>query len=58
MRKTNFSFVALCLLFLANLIQAILHGFDWLFAVAAALTAAAIVLNVLNVLEVKRNGRK
>ena len=55
MRKTNFSFVALCLLFLANLIQAILHGFDWLFAVAAALTAAAIVLNVL---EVKRNGRK
>lgn len=47
MCKMNFSFWGLCLLFVANLIRAIAHGFDWVFVVAAIVTAAAVVLNIV-----------
>ena len=47
MRKMNFSFWGLVLLFAANLIRAITRGFDWVFVVAVIVTAAAVVLNIV-----------
>lgn len=55
MRKRNFKNAALYLLFLVNLTSAIKNGFDWLFAVAAILTAAVLIMDIA---EAVKHGRK
>jgi len=55
MRKRKFKNAALYLLFLVNLTSAAKNGFDWLFGIAALLTAAVLTMDIS---EAVKNGRK
>lgn len=55
MSKWKFKNSALYMLFFANVVYAVKNGFSWLFWIAFALTAAALILDIL---EVIKNGRK
>ena len=55
MSNRKFRNSALYLLFLANCVSAVKNGVDWVFCIAAVLTAAVLVLDIL---EAVKNGRK
>lgn len=55
MRKSNFKNAALYLLFLISLTSALKNGFDWIFGVAALLTAVVFLLDIQ---EAVKRGRK
>ena len=46
MHKRNFKNTALYLLFLVNCASAVKNGVDWLFCVAAALTAVVLIFDI------------
>lgn len=55
MRKWKLKNAALYLLFLVNCASAVKNGVDWLFYIAAALTAVVLVFDIR---EAVKNGRK
>ena len=54
MRKKNFKNTALYLLFLVNCASAVKNGVDWLFCIAAILTAVVFVFDISEVLRNER----
>lgn len=55
MRKWKFKNAALYLLFLVNCASAVKNGVDWLFCIAAVLTAVVLIFDIREAVE---NGRK
>ena len=53
-KRKNAHSAAIYLIFLTNTLYAIQHGFTWPYWVAAALTAAVLILDIA---EAIRNGR-